>query len=235
MMEKIGDLMSVNPNPEYQTMKNFFASIPVLILLTFISCSDSGLLSGGSTAGEIQYMEGIVTVNGQAAEIGLDVMDGDTVVTGPNSYVEIKFGEYRILKADENSHLVLNAEEKTFKLNSGALAVVQSKARWFSRKKPWMVETPTMMAAVRGTVYYTKVESPNSVYFCLCNGKIHLEDSEGDSFVDMKAAHHKAVRFIRTDSGMVYQEAPMIYHTDELMESVADIVSVPIDWTMIPE
>ncbi|MCK5735698.1 MAG: FecR domain-containing protein [Spirochaetaceae bacterium] len=215
-------------------MKVIFAGILSLLLLTFISCTNNSLLPDRGSAGEIQYLEGYVTVNGLAADIGLEVMDGDAVVTGPDSYVEIKFGNYRILKAEENSHLVLNAEEKIFKLNSGALAVVQSKARWFSRKKPWLVETPTMTAAVRGTVYYTKVESPNSVYFCLCNGKIHLEDSAGESFVEMEAAHHKAVRFIRTDAGMVYQEAPMIYHNDEVIEQVADLVNVAIDWSVIP-
>jgi len=216
-------------------MKYLTTVFSVLFLLTFISCGESTSFSGGGTAGEILYLEGLVSVNGKSAGIGLGIMDGDAVVTGPESYVEIKFGDSRVLKAGENTHLVLNADEKTFNLGSGALAVVQSKSRWFFRKKPWLVETPTMVAAVRGTVYFTKVESPDEVYFCLCNGKIHLEDSLGESFVDMKAAHHKAVRFIRTDSGMVYQEAPMIYHTDEYMEHVASLADKTIDWSVIPE
>ena len=206
-----------------------------LFLLTFISCEGGDLSIGGGAAGEIQYLEGIVTVNGQAADIGLEIQNGDVVVTGPDSFVEIKFGEYRVLNAGENTRLVLNAVEKTFELNNGAMAVVQSKARWLSRRKPWLVETPIVAASVRGTVFYIKVEKTDSVYFCLCNGKIHLEDTEEGGILNLEAAHHNAVRFIRSDDGLVCRKAPMLYHTDQDIESLADTIHVPIDWTVIPE
>ena len=216
-------------------MKILGAIVSSLLLLTFISCGGIDFSIGGGSAGEIQYLEGLVTVNGQAALIGLEIQDGDVVVTGPDSFVEIKFGDYRVLSAEENTRLVLDAAEKTFKLDNGALAVVQSKARWFSRRKPWLVKTPTMVAAVRGTVYYTRVESADSVYFCVCNGKIHLEDAVEGGVLNLDAAHHNAVRFKRYDDGMVYLKAPLLYHTDQVMESLADTVHVPIDWTVIPE
>lgn len=206
-----------------------------LVLLTLVSCGIGESSAAADVAGEIQYFEGMVTVNGLAVEIGLAVKDGDVVVTGPDSLAEIKFGEYRVLNARENTRLIIDSTEKTFKLDAGALAVVQSKARWFSRRKPWLVQTPTMVAAVRGTVYFAKVESADSVYFCLCNGKIHLEDSEESSFLDLEAAHHNAVRYIRTGDGIVPEKASMEYHTDELVESLADTVLVPIDWTRIPD
>jgi hypothetical protein len=216
-------------------MKIMNAVLSTLVLVTFVSCGVGKSSTTMDIAGEIQYFEGNVTVNGIQAEIGLEVMDGDVILTGPDSFVELKFGEYRVLNAEENSRLVLDAADKTFKLDIGAIAVLQSKARWFSRRKPWLVQTPTMVAAVRGTVYYTKVESPESVYFCLCNGKIHLEDADAGGVLNLEAAHHNAVRFIRTDDGVVYQNAPMLYHTDEVIESLADTVYVPIDWTQIPD
>ncbi len=216
-------------------MKIMIAVLSTLVLVTFVSCGVGKSSTTMDVAGEIQYFEGIVTVNGIQAEIGLEVMDGDVILTGPDSFVELKFGEYRVLNAEENSRLVLDAAEKTFKLDIGAIAVLQSKARWFSRRKPWLVQTPTMVAAVRGTVYYTKVESPESVYFCLCNGKIHLEDSDAGGVLNLEAAHHNAVRFVRSDDGVTYQNAPMLYHTDEVIESLADTVFVPIDWTQIPD
>ncbi len=216
-------------------MKIMIAVLSTLVLVNFVSCGVGKSSTTMDVAGEIQYFEGIVTVNGIQAEIGLEVMDGDVILTGPDSFVELKFGEYRVLNAEENSRLVLDAAEKTFKLDIGAIAVLQSKARWFSRRKPWLVQTPTMVAAVRGTVYYTKVESPESVYFCLCNGKIHLEDSDAGGVLNLEAAHHNAVRFVRSDDGVTYQNAPMLYHTDEVIESLADTVFVPIDWTQIPD
>ena len=216
-------------------MKIMIAVLSTLVLVNFVSCGVGKSSTTMDVAGEIQYFEGIVTVNGIQAEIGLEVMDGDVILTGPDSFVELKFGEYRVLNAEENSRLVLDAAEKTFKLDIGAIAVLQSKARWFSRRKPWLIQTPTMVAAVRGTVYYTKVESPESVYFCLCNGKIHLEDSDAGGVLNLEAAHHNAVRFVRSDDGVTYQNAPMLYHTDEVIESLADTVFVPIDWTQIPD
>jgi len=114
-------------------MKKLIVGLSGLFLLTFISCSESGSASSGDIAGEILYLEGSVTVNGREAEIGTAVSDGEELVTGPDSYVEIQFGESRVFKAEENSHLVLDIGEKTIKLGSGALAVVQSKARWLSR------------------------------------------------------------------------------------------------------
>lgn len=216
-------------------MRILNAIVLSVVLLTFISCGGGDFSIGDGAAGEIQYLEGIVTVNGQAADIGLELKDNDVIVTGPDSFVEIKFGEYRVLNAEENTRLVLNAAEKTFELNNGALAVVQSKARWFSRRKPWLVETPTVVASVRGTVFYIKVESADSVYFCLCNGKIHLEDTEEGGVLNLEAAHHNAVRFIRSDEGLVCRKAPMLYHTDQAIESLADTIHVPIDWTVIPE
>ncbi len=216
-------------------MKKLIVGLSGLFLLTFLSCSNSGSVADGDTAGEILYLEGSVTVNGREAEIGSAVMDGDELVTDPDSYLEVQFGDSRVFKAEENSRLVLDAGEKTIKLGSGALAVVQSKARWLSRKKPWLVETPTMVAAVRGTIYYTKVESPDEVYFCICNGKIHLADSENSGELDMEAAHHKAVRYIRSADGIVRQDAPMIYHSDEGMEHVAREAGVSIDWSEIPD
>jgi len=214
-------------------MKIFGAAISLALLIALVSCSDEDT-QASSAAGIIQYFEGTVTVNGQAAEIGLEVMDGDDIATGFGSHAEIVFGENRIISVEENTNLVLDAKAKTFNLATGALAVIQSKARFLSGKKAWLVQTPNVAAAVRGTLYYIKVESPDSVYFCLCNGKIHLEGADGGESLDYETAHHKAVRYVRSPEGRVeITEAPMIYHTDEDMEALADAVNVRVDWTKI--
>jgi len=214
-------------------MKAFGTVISLALLATLLSCGDEDYQAGAAT-GVIQYFEGTVTVNDQAAEIGLEVMDGDVIITGLGSYAEIVFGENRIIRAEENTNLVLDAKEKTFNLTTGALAVVQSKARFLSGRKAWLVETPNVAAAVRGTIYYVNVESPDSVYFCLCNGKIHLEGADGGEKLSYEAAHHEAVRYIRnSEGGVELTEAPMIYHSDEDMEALADAVNVRIDWSKI--
>ena len=186
-----------------------------------------------SEVGEIVYLEGPVSLNGKTASIGESVMDGDVVLVGDGGLAEIEFGEYRILRASEDTRLTIDSAARTINLETGAVAVVQSKARILSRNKPWMVETPTTIAAVRGTLYYTRLEDSDTTYFCLCNGRIHLEDEMG--FVHLEANHHKAVRAKRSGGDIIYEQAPLLYHDDEGMESLADMVYVPVDWTRIPD
>jgi len=210
-----------------------FAAFSLAFLFILASC-DSEYNQTKDTAGSIRYFEGTVSVNGRAAEIGLEVMDGDVIITDLESHAEIIFGENRIISVEEDTNLVLDTEERTFNLVSGALAVIQSKARFLSGDKDWRVQTPNVAAAVRGTLYYIKVESPDSVYFCLCNGKIHLEGADGGENLDYEAAHHKAVRYTRnSEGGVEFAEAPMLYHSDEDMETLADAVNVHVDWTKI--
>ena len=196
-----------------------------------------GLLSrfsgASSEAGEIVYLEGPVSLGGKTASIGESVMDGDVILVGEGGLAEIEFGEYRILRASENTRLTVDTAARTMNLETGAIAVVQSKARLLSRRKPWTMKTPTTIAAVRGTLYYTRVEDPDITYFCLCNGRIHLEDETG--FVDFEANHHQAVRAKRSGGEVLYEQAPLLYHDDKDMESLADMVYVPVDWTRISD
>ncbi|CAD7840254.1 hypothetical protein S1OALGB6SA_1941 [Olavius algarvensis spirochete endosymbiont] len=214
-------------------MKILGAAVPLALFVVLVSCSNGGI-QASSTVGVIQYFEGSVTVNDETAEIGFEVVNDDVIVTGPESYAEIIFGENRIISAEENTNLVLDAKTKSFNLTTGALSVIQSKARFLSGNKAWLVQTPNVAAAVRGTLYYVKVESPDSVYFCLCNGKIHLEGADEGENLDYEATHHKAVRYTRNPEGKVeLSEAAMLYHTDEDIESLADVVGVRVDWSKI--
>lgn len=205
----------------------------VAVMLSLNACGEASVEE--SSAGVLQYLEGVVQVNGVPAEIGDMVYNGDVLTTVEGAFAEIQFGENRVLRAQENTSLTINAAEKTFGLEQGAMGVVQSKPKWFSRQKAWRVQTPSTVAAVRGTVYYVKVEDENSVYFCLCNGKIHLEDVHGDNTINFGAAHHEAYRFIRKGDEIERVKAPMLYHSDEDMESLASSVGVDIDWTDIPK
>lgn len=205
-----------------------------LTLVLLASCG-AGVSSEPATAATIEYFEGIVTIDGRPAAVGSEVRDGAVIVTAENSMIELSFGDYRILRAGENSRLILDSRTREMKLDSGALTVAQARARRFGKNRSWQLRTPTTVAAVRGTFYFSKVESPDVTYFCLCNGKIHLEDPEGETFLDLEAAHHNAVEFVRNDSGVFYRTSVMKHHDDSDVESLADKVHVPIDWDVISE
>ena len=205
----------------------------IINLLILASCNSRSTVA----VGEIVYLEGDVTLNGRKASVGDAARDGDVLVTGPESYAEVEFGEYRVLRAYEKAVLTLDASEDALRLDQGGLAVVQSKARFLSREKSWTVRTPTTIAAVRGTAYYINAENVDSTYFCLCNGKIHLEDTQDWRALEYEAKAHQGVRFYREGDQIVYEDAPNSYgshHSDEAMESLADLVNVAIDWTEIP-
>lgn len=213
-----------------------FSVIVLIVGLTamFLTSCGAKATKGVTSVGEIVYMEGTVMVNGSPVEIGDVATHGDVIVTGSNSYVEVQFGDKRIFRASENATLTLDSGEKTLQLKAGALSVVQSKAKFFFFDKPWVVKTPTTIAAVRGTVYYVKVESDDSTYFCLCNGKIRLKDAVDGKVKDLEAIHHSAVRLIRQPDGSIaYEDAAMLFHTDDDMESLADRISEVIDWEVV--
>lgn len=218
--------------------KNFPVVVVLLsiVVLTAVSCGyTGGKDSVDASVATVKWLEGSVTADGTVLELDDEVVSGAVIITGEDSLVELEFGDHRILRASENSRLVLDAVSREMKLDAGAIAVVQSRARRFGSDTSWQLRTPTAVAAVRGTVYYAKVESPDETYFCLCNGKIHLEDADEGTFLDLAASHHDAVLFTRTEDGVVYGDAPMKYHTDADIEALADRVHVPVDWTNIAE
>ncbi len=207
----------------------------LIALAGMISCSPARNNLSLMTAAEVVWLEGEVSVDGKVVSIGDEISNGAEIVTGPDSLVELTFGDYRILRAGENSRLFLDVVDRKMTLDAGAISVMQSKSRRFGKNKAWELHTPITVAAVRGTVYYAQVQNPNETYFCLCNGKIHLEDTDGESPRDLEAIHHSAVTIKRSGTGVDYQIGTMLYHNDEDQESLADRVHVPIDWTKVSE
>lgn len=222
--------MSVNRNIGARR----WCAVIVTTTMFLLSCVPKAE-EGVRPVGEIVYLEGDVSLNGVPVDIGATARDGDVLETGPGAYAEVQFGESQIFRASENTALTLNGDEGTLDMELGALAMIQSKVRFLFFNKSWDVTTPLAVASVRGTTYYIKMEDENTAYVCICNGEIALHDTDEVHDLDLEASHHKAVRFIRQPGGgIVYEEAPMIYHTDEEMESLAAQVNVEIDWTKIP-
>ena len=212
----------------------FFSGLVLMLLMTAMSCKPKAV-KGVTLVGEVVFMENDVTLNNVPADIGDAAKDGDLLRTGESSYAEVNFGEQRIFRAMEDTSVVLNARQNTLELDQGAFGVIQSKARFLSRDDPWELKTPTAVAAVRGTTYFIKVENADSTYICICNGEIETKDGAHGNTLKLEASHHKAVRYIRNDDGsFVVEDAPMIYHTDEDMESLAGHIGASIDWSRIP-
>lgn len=182
--------------------------------------------------GTVVYVEGDVSINGIVTQIGEAVKSGDTVKTGSDGFCDITFAGRNIVQFQPDSLAVLNFASfgRGIQLQSGALAAVLKELVPTSSANRFQVDTPTTVAGVRGTVFFVKVLNQNATYFCLCNGKISLQDNNGGNAETLEAAHHKAVEYTRSNGKIVVKSAPMLYHTDAEMQSLASRVGYTIDW-----
>lgn len=184
------------------------------------------------TEGEIAYLEGEVTVEGNPAEFGMIVRTGETVKTGAGSYCDIVFGDKNVFRVHENTLAIIDFSEAEIDLRTGSLSAVFTKltGQDAGDGDTFRVRTPHTVAGVRGTVFFLKVEDEDSSYVCTCNGKIHYRDNVGDNEKDTERYHHGALRYILKDGEIRVEEGTLIYHNDESMQAVADRISVKIPW-----
>jgi hypothetical protein len=103
----------------------------------------------------------------------------------------------------------------------------------FTREGRYIVKTPTVTAAIRGTSFCLKVEDLQSAYFCVCNGTINLKGSHEDHGDNVSAKHHAARRYRVLDGETQIDEAGMLYHGDKDLEELAKIINEKIDWSKL--
>jgi hypothetical protein len=167
------------------------------------------------------------------ASDGVSIKFGDTIQTGKASFCELTINEKNILRLNNNTRLVFNISdtESALDLKQGWLAGVTRKI--FKNDRTYLVRTPTVIAAVRGTSFCTKVENPESTYFCVCNGKIELKKSDGDAGDMVASPHHTARRYKKEKDGTltIEKDPGLLYHDDKGVEMLAKKVNSTIDWT----
>lgn len=183
---------------------------------------------------EMSYLEGDVQVNDEEAEPGQFIPLGSRVKTGPASYCEITFGSKNIFRVEENTltTISIGEEKKIIDIERGSIDAVFNRLENLAGIPEFSITTPSMIAGVRGTVFYLKVEDPRNTYLCTCNGTILQRgaDQAPEQNLEVTATHHKAYRYTKTSEGTKIESAGMLYHTDETMDSVAEKIDVKIPW-----
>jgi hypothetical protein len=179
------------------------------------------------------YLQGEVTINGAPGQIGDSVASGDTIKTGSDGVCEITFEGKNIVQIQAGSLAVLNFGEigRGIQLQSGAIAAVLKNLASTQTSNRFQIDTPTTVAGVRGTSFFIKVLSQDATYFCLCNGKINLQDNSGGNQMTLEAAHHTAVEYVRKDGKISVEKQPLLYHNDAEMQALADKIGYTIDWS----
>ena len=220
--------------------------VVVVVALGLIGCGQSQQKStkaaSGAPAGSaqkavaitgtIEYVQGSVTINGAAAEIGATVKNGDTIKTGTDGICDVTFEGKNIVQIQQGSLAVFNFGElgRGIQLQSGSIAAVLKQLVATQSGNRFQVDTPTTVAGIRGTTFYVKVLNQNATYFCLCNGRIHLQDNSGGNQMTLETAHHTAVEYVRKDGTVSVEKQPLLYHTDAEMQALASKIGYTINW-----
>ncbi len=139
-----------------------------LIVAAFILLSAAPLSAQDATLAAVM---GKVSIRSEGekrylpAKTGDSLIYSDVVKTGPNSLAHIIFADGSAVLVKENSRLVLQGtpEKKVVSFSIGEFLV--GIKRKFSTWQSFKVRTPSAVAAVRGTLFWGKVEKDGSVQF----------------------------------------------------------------------
>jgi hypothetical protein len=190
----------------------------------------------GADTASIVYTEGEVTMNGAPAVVGDNVPAGALIITAKDAVCQVVFNKRNIVHMAAGTTLRFdeNALSRGATLKAGAIAMVlRNLAPAPAGELRFSIRTPTAVAGVRGTCFFVKVEDENDSYICACNGALRLEGEGGSFTQNLAASHHREVRVSRTAAGITVSAAPLEYHTDGDVETVAARIGETIDWTKI--
>jgi hypothetical protein len=191
----------------------------------------------GRASGVVEFVDGDVRINGVMADFGQVVQFGDWVQTGPGASIDIVFDRANIFRLGENTVAVIEigSSSQRVDLRYGTFAAVFDRVRTLSGRGTFDVRTPTAVAGVRGTSFFLRVLDRETTYVCTCNGTLDL-DPHGDaaSFLD-SAPQHSAHYFREVDGAVTVEVAPQIYHDNDTLNVLADVIDVTIPWGSLPQ
>lgn len=185
----------------------------------------------------VTYLLGEVSINEEPAEEGDVVPRGATVKTGIDSSVEITFGSHNILRVEAETITTISIDKKAGKIDiqKGSIGAVFDRLGMFTDKSDFQINTPSVVAGIRGTVFYINVEKPDSTYICTCHGTVHQKPVDSSPAQKVTAYHHNAKRYIISPSGVTQETGTLRYHDDKFMEALGNKVEVEIPWGQTSE
>lgn len=153
-------------------------------------------ISKGSSTQQTKFREGAVltgisgevkirTAEGElkSCRLGATLNPGDTVITGANSKVVIKFPDDDRIELGSMSHFTIRDYEK------GIFGLLIGKIRALIKGKlvKYQVETPTAVMAVRGTEFTINVDDDGTTTVVVLEGIVEVRDLTSNSIVLLEA------------------------------------------------
>ena len=192
----------------------------------FLLRNPYGLIAGSRESdwtapvqGRMSYVLGDVFINDNPASVGDPVSEGDVIRTGMDSAADVEVKDFSIFHIKESTEIEVN--------NILSSPKVKVKKGWFlvivKKNTPFEVDTPTVLAGVRGTVFFFKVYDDDNVYMCDCNGKIELFDSRSGATLKLvKSYYHTAFDLNREQGAVSVKRTRLRYHEDDDILRMAD-------------
>lgn len=171
------------------------------------------LFAAGRVEKGVYSVRGEASINGRPARPGMDVLPGDTVITGRDS--ELVF----VIAADAmlvrgNSRVEITGSAGRI-VAEGARIVTGALLSVFAPGQRKVLRTSTATIGIRGTGVYVESE-PERTYVCTCYGEAELAASSDPSAREIvKTTHHDQPRYVMARGApQMLMGAPVINHTD---------------------
>ncbi len=174
-------------------------------------------------------LRGDALLNGRRLAPQQSIQTGDSLETGPDSYLVFVVGNSSYMVRQNSRFTVergatLNAVS-VLRILTGAIASV------WGRGTTRQIVTPTLTAGIRGTGVYTEVFPQQSYrsYFCNCYGVVDMSAGP-DRTVSRSDYHQSFWGEVEPKDGRLLTPAKAINHTDEEMEYLAKLVNQRTAW-----
>ncbi len=184
--------------------------------------------------GHLVYMEGDVSINGKEAELGQILAVKSIIVTAANSSCEIVFNDKNIFRITQNAQATLDFSSSVVEigLEKGGVTSVLRKLDKVAGNDSFRIRSGNAVAGVRGTSFCVWADE-NTTYVCACNRSVHTEDAKGGNEFSLTATHHSAKLYTRSGTSFRSENAGMLHHSDESVESLAARIEEQIDWSRL--
>lgn len=205
-------------------MKLLIAILYVVVGLLFSSAH------ADSRFGVVLISKGTVKITSTAGTekngaIGMDILEGDTLTTGPESSAKIVTLDRNVIVVGEKSEIVFekyqheNQKQKAVVIDVKEGSIRSSiKNKYDQKDEYYQIKTPTSVAGVRGTDFYIEHDKANKEnVICTFEGKVSYKPNESKTGFLVTAG-----KFIRHKEGetvtIISAKPPWIEKTLKALE-----------------
>lgn len=186
--------------------RGFVAAVPLVL-------AARGLLAAGRVEKGVARVAGDARLNGQPAQVGMDVRAGDVVQTFAGG--EMVFVVHRdafLVRANSRVEIDGSAGAAVLaglRLVSGAVLAV------FVSGERKAIRATTATIGIRGTGVYVESQ-PQRTYVCTCYGEVEIEPAGDPASREwVKTSYHDAPRYVMAPGApRAITAAPVENHTD---------------------